>query len=814
MEHLGIPEACQPNALDAIYLGAAPPYDMKGFEHFPERLGFSSDELISITKDDLANPDHPFYNYTPAFVESFIQEWLWIGTMHEFALACSQPFEREDLIREIGSPNKKILSTERLLPYLRRLVISRLLIEGVPLDLQVGEVVSFKIPASYSPTDRDMTFENELIAGIDADLFVTTAQDLKFHLCFVRRYPHISSERCTTSQSFDSVPLRALYDTLKATIRGKDASLWTSYRTPSQSRFARHLRRLAQITQTLISKEPLILSFAIICAIDVLCCSLNATWFELTLENADVVTAPNASYLGLLAARMVDNNWCLARAADLLGGKDINRCYLNSILPSYETQSHKGCEVVRCLKRPAQAEDINLKHRDSCDFRCRIEFVDQLELIRVLNSNGNPGLRRERASQSYNAVYKVVDVRKYPYVAISHVWSHGLGNPAQNALPNCQLQFLFDAVEELQPKEQVLWIDTISVPVDPEWKRIAIMQLRMVYQRASKVLVLDKHLQQVGGHWLERRLQVLGSEWMKRLWTLQEGRLTSSLYFRFRDETVPLTQLTQTDSPYHTDYDKDIFSEFYKTTGSELKLRFQNTPDLSRHFLNLAVDLAYRSVTVATDEPICLATLLGLNLEDFKPYPTMIDIYKSLPEIPEDIIFVQSRRIEYPGFRWAPSTFLEQGLKTFSEPQSSGQLLLPLGFQIRKDGILIQDDVVFTKSISTSEEVFYIEIPSLGCFVFQGTETQPGFPLSTPWKTAALILEKAINRTLSISKAVLVHTLDIKDEVIYCRFGISGHIWRHDDVGRTQGYKTAQGTTTPQKPLVGQLCRVTAFCVD
>ena len=119
----------------------------------------------------------------------------------------------------------------------------------------------------------------------------------------------------------------------------------------------------------------------------------------------------------------------------------------------------------------------------------------------------------------------IVDCTKEPFIAISHVWSHGLGNPTMNELPLCQVRFLCELGKRLGGEDAVLWIDTLSVPIDPEAKRVAIFKLRRVYSEASKVLVIDKDLMQVGSDQTEQIMQFLSSEWQRRLWTLQEGRL-------------------------------------------------------------------------------------------------------------------------------------------------------------------------------------------------------------------------------------------------------------------------------------------------
>jgi len=53
---------------------------------------------------------------------------------------------------------------------------------------------------------------------------------------------------------------------------------------------------------------------------------------------------------------------------------------------------------------------------------------------------------------------------------------------------------------------------------------------------------------------------------------------------------------------------------------------------------------------------------MGLALEDFQPFPTMADIYRSLPNLRQDLLFTGSTRLLTPGFRWAPFTFLGAAL--------------------------------------------------------------------------------------------------------------------------------------------------------
>ena len=70
------------------------------------------------------------------------------------------------------------------------------------------------------------------------------------------------------------------------------------------------------------------------------------------------------------------------------------------------------------------------------------------------------------------------------------------GESKDNGLPTCQLQSIQTLVDSIYPDgESVpLWIDTLSVPRDPKWRRIAIGNMHNVYRHADKVLVLDRFL--------------------------------------------------------------------------------------------------------------------------------------------------------------------------------------------------------------------------------------------------------------------------------------------------------------------------------
>ena len=127
------------------------------------------------------------------------------------------------------------------------------------------------------------------------------------------------------------------------------------------------------------------------------------------------------------------------------------------------------------------------------------------------------------------------------YVAISHVWSEGLGNPHENSLPLCQLERIQSLVNKVYADGSYIvpyWIDTICVPLEEEWKRLAIARMDRTYAEADVVLVLDNSLQRISSKQTdstELSARIAHATWVTRLWTYQEGKLSRSLRIQLQD---------------------------------------------------------------------------------------------------------------------------------------------------------------------------------------------------------------------------------------------------------------------------------------
>ena len=152
------------------------------------------------------------------------------------------------------------------------------------------------------------------------------------------------------------------------------------------------------------------------------------------------------------------------------------------------------------------------------------------------------------------------------YIAISHVWAGGMGNPHHNTLPECQLRRLTFPIKRLKKSFSGLpkltdhahldspihfWMDTFCVPVGEGFtlaRKAAIGSMAKIYTRATTVLVLDPELQSINHKEIPTEsllAYVICSACISQCWTLQEASLSQSWYIQFADGTMNLENQIQ-----------------------------------------------------------------------------------------------------------------------------------------------------------------------------------------------------------------------------------------------------------------------------
>ena len=224
-----------------------------------------------------------------------------------------------------------------------------------------------------------------------------------------------------------------------------------------------------------------------------------------------------------------------------------NRCAYISMLyfisffdQRIQERNHDQCTIQACTMDVINEDTYITKHVGTCD--CQHVGSGAAGKIEEILENGEiPVLSVHSSSSGITLIAKSAGDVDY-YVAISHVWSDGLGNPHANSLPLCQLLRIQGLVNNLYPKtteNKWFWIDTICVPLTRTLRNLAIRRMASVYQNANLVLVLDSALitSTIRASNTEILARIKSSSWSQRLWTFNEGILAHGfrLVFQFQD---------------------------------------------------------------------------------------------------------------------------------------------------------------------------------------------------------------------------------------------------------------------------------------
>ncbi|KAF2801799.1 uncharacterized protein BDZ99DRAFT_483351 [Mytilinidion resinicola] len=429
----------------------------------------------------------------------------------------------------------------------------------------------------------------------------------------------------------------------------------------------------------------------------------------LVIPNPPILTFPwpqHPQYMGRgsVENRMKDAGWCKSDIDRIgLTYQRLNTQHFLSHLKRRDLRwDHSSCSRQRCNAAHIVPQTYELSHaQDGCG--CSEIKVNLAKVQQILRDTSTFPILRVHVDADLKSV--TIDVEPYTgskvYVAMSHVWADGLGNPYENSLHRCQISRLAKLIHNLQETVEaktsescepyLLWIDTLCCPaVERQTKALAIERLPAVYTEAKHVLVLDSSIYSFfseGLHPAEVCLRALASSnWMRRLWTLQEGALARSLYFQFADHPISIVdksaelfQISMSDPRYRAIF-MDVSAELYNLHGffkKHLDQSYWNEqmwgPSTVFGLLwILQRALHFRSASVESDEPLCIATLLSLDLASIATVQgleaRMEQLWKQVASkgsgVSARIIFYVDNPIHKKGFGWAPKSLL--GSDTYS----------------------------------------------------------------------------------------------------------------------------------------------------
>ncbi|KAL8790024.1 MAG: hypothetical protein Q9195_006573 [Heterodermia aff. obscurata] len=370
--------------------------------------------------------------------------------------------------------------------------------------------------------------------------------------------------------------------------------------------------------------------------------------------------------------------WCPSEISFVLQGLSDTSAFFASRLERQRLQAdHSKCSANKCLAFNIVTEHYKTSHVPEC-CGCQDVGIDSYDLASTLRRGQIPRACFHLTDHLREQPIRLTIGESGPYVAISHVWSDGLGNPQANSLPTCQLLRLYGMTAALNldfaNEAPAVWIDSLLVPVEKgHEKRLALSKLCDYYSAADKVLVLDSDLLTTSKASSKEELitRVFFSTWMRRLWTLEEGILSrGNLVFQLCDGTVSLSELSQSGrfSASVTGIG-DVFGgktrEFLpnladhqeRAEGDKLRLSI---------FADLLPSLEYRSTTKAIDEPLCIAHIVGLDARELVTIDDVQLRMKKLLELlaqrgctfPMRLLFTKEPKLQLDGFRWAPTAFM------------------------------------------------------------------------------------------------------------------------------------------------------------
>ena len=410
---------------------------------------------------------------------------------------------------------------------------------------------------------------------------------------------------------------------------------------------------------------------------------------------------------------MPGRGWC-PRDVALFNGAQIDTVstlwYLANLSPPRTSTSHSACTAENCV--PLQMDKFQYRQSHiSWDCSCSSVESDQSILASIIRSGKIPIL-----------VFKndeIIMTEHEPgsgFIAISHVWADGKGNPRANSLPSCVIRELQSLVNDLLKKDSAanvpFWIDTLCIPRSPpELRMAALERLSEPFEEATGVLVLDSYLRSHSAAQVspfELLARILACGWSQRLWTFQEGRLPTEparVWFAFKDRSVDLFEevnVTYTHIPTLASHTVDLSLLFgHKQTRMIRMSGVGLTEEFLHSVESLRDSLRTRRTSQADDEGLCIGTLLRLSRDKMRKIihakgdVRMARVWDEIPEVPVGIAFSKAPcKLNVKSYRWAPRSFMGSLHLNFREWEGpngtwSGPLttsILPEGLAIRRPG--------------------------------------------------------------------------------------------------------------------------------
>ena len=149
----------------------------------------------------------------------------------------------------------------------------------------------------------------------------------------------------------------------------------------------------------------------------------------------------------------------------------LNLAYQHSITavswPGFSKRTHGSCSELECVAyKVLDDSKVTKRSRDGCF--CKDISAPYEELARLVRRKSIPLVQVHWRTDGSLSVNIMEHQTGQDFVAVYHVFSHGLGNGISNSLPSCQIERVVDLVAGLSKEQPPLfWLDAFCVPGEP-----------------------------------------------------------------------------------------------------------------------------------------------------------------------------------------------------------------------------------------------------------------------------------------------------------------------------------------------------------
>jgi hypothetical protein len=249
-----------------------------------------------------------------------------------------------------------------------------------------------------------------------------------------------------------------------------------------------------------------------------------------------------------LRERVARRGWCPSMYDKV---KDLSRTpssvleYVSLVSPFREARKrHRDCSTDGCVEYNTKDFEYPTEHRvNGCECERVIPPVEAVKNALLHGTipviNGLSLVHQHSDEVVYAFLPGDAQGIAVKYVAISHVWSDGLGSTTEKGMLKCQVEYLLQLALEVGGTP-FIWIDSLCIPEDKKPRKLAISRMAETYGAAHRTNVLDSGIAQCDSRLsLETKMLALSlSTWQERLWTLQESSLSREVEFVFKNEVV------------------------------------------------------------------------------------------------------------------------------------------------------------------------------------------------------------------------------------------------------------------------------------